>query len=347
LGVVIIRLPNGYGSVYKLSGNRRRPWAAQVTKHWTGDGTQKRYYVGYYKTRSEALAALTDYNKNPIGEVRDKTFGEIYEKWSESKYPTLTRSTVNGYKAVWKRLEVLSEEPMRNIKKSHLQDVVDGMVNEGLSRSTLEKAKTLCVILFDEAMSDDIVDKNYAKLIELPAAKKAQKETFTDMEIKKLERLAEQGDAWAGTIMVLIYTGMRIGELLKLTKFNVDREAWKITGGIKTDAGRDRDIPVHSKIMPYITYWLTLSGSRLITRDGQAIRVDYYRKYLYYPTLDKAGVRRLTPHSTRHTFATLLSNAKVPTKDIQELIGHSDYATTANTYTHPDLEVLRNAIEKI
>ena len=99
--------------------------------------------------------------------------------------------------------------------------------------------------------------------------------------------------------------------------------------------------------MPYITYWLTLSGSRLITRDGQAIRVDYYRKYLYYPTLDKAGVRRLTPHSTRHTFATLLSNAKVPTKDIQELIGHSDYATTANTYTHPDLEVLRNAIEKI
>src|SRR5690606_15938582 len=108
----------------------------------------------------EAMDALAEYNKNPIGEVRDKTFGEIYEKWSESKYPVLGRSTANGYRAAWKRLAVLAEEPMRNIKKSHLQDVINSMIEEGLSRSSLEKAKTLCVILFDEAMSDDIVDKN-------------------------------------------------------------------------------------------------------------------------------------------------------------------------------------------
>lgn len=77
-------------------------------------------------------------------------------------------------------------------------------------------------------MSDDFIDKNYARLIELPAARKAKKETFTDIEIKKLDKLAES-DIWAGTILILIYTSMRIGELLKLTKFSIN--GWIITGG--------------------------------------------------------------------------------------------------------------------
>ena len=343
-----MRLPNGYGSVHKLPGNRRKPYRARVTTGWTEGGKQQYYTVGYFKTRAEAMDALAEYNKNPIGESRDTTFGEIYEKWSEAKYPTLDRSTANGYKAAWKRLAVLAGEPVRNIKKSHLQDVINGMIEEGLSRSSLEKAKTLCVILFDEAMSDDIVDKNYAKLIELPPARKTKKETLTDLEIKKLANLAEQGDIWAGTILILIYTGMRPAEMLKLTKFNINTVNWTITGGVKTDAGRDRIIPVHSKIKKYISYWLSQPGSRLITRNGQAISVDYYRKSIFKPTLQRAGIEReLTPYCTRHTFATLLNEAKVPTKNIQDLIGHSDYATTANTYTHPDIEELRAAIEQI
>lgn len=343
-----MRLPNGYGSVYKLPGNRRKPWIARKTVGWTEEGKQKYYVIGYFETRTKALDALAEYNKNPIGEVRDTTFGELYEKWAESKYPKLTLSTINGYKAAWKRLQVLAEEPVRNIRKSHLQDIIDEMAKKGLSRSSLEKAKTLCVILYDQAMSDDIVDKNYGSLIELPASRKAKKPTFTDMEIRKIERLAEQGDIWAGTVMILIYTGMRVGEMLRLTKFNIDIDNWVITGGIKTDAGRDRVIPVHSKIRPYLSYWYSQSGSRLITRGGESISVDYYRKSIFEPTLKRAGIERhLTPHSTRHTFATLLSKAKAPIKDIQAIIGHSDYAVTANTYTHPDIEELRQAIEMI
>lgn len=342
-----MRLPNGYGSVHKLPGNRRKPYRARVTTGWTEDGKQEYYTVGYFKTRAEAMDALAEYNKNPIGEVRDKTFGEIYEKWSESKYPALGRSTVNGYKAAWKRLAVLAGELMRNIKKDHLQDVIDGMVGEGLSRSSLEKAKTLCVILFDEAMSNDITNKNYAKLIKLPAASTRKREAFSDEEIKKIEKQAEEGDVWASTIAILIYTGLRIGELLRLNKFNVDLQNWIITGGIKTEAGRDRKVPIHPKIKKYIQYWYRQPGVRLVARNGQAISEKYYRKYLYYPSLDKAGVRRLPPHTTRHTFATLLNKAGVSTKYIQELIGHSDYATTANIYTHPGIMELRAAIEKI
>lgn len=333
--------------MYKLPGNRRKSWIARKTTGWTEDKKQIFYTVGYFESRSKALDALAEYNKNPIGEARDTTFGEIYKKWSGSKYPKLTRSTVNGYKAVWKRLEVLADIPIRNVVKSVLQEVIDAMVKEGLSRSTLEKAKTLCVILFNWAIGDEIVKTNHGSAIELPSVAKTEKPTFSDVEIKKLDKQVEKGDIWAGTVLILIYTGLRIGELLKLTKFSINADNWTITGGIKTDAGRDRVIPVHSKIKPLIKYWLTQPGDRLITRDGQAISADYYRASLYYPTLERAGVRRLTPHSTRHTFATLLSNAKAPTKEIQELMGHSNYATTANTYTHPEIEKLREAIEAI
>lgn len=345
-----MRLPNGYGSVYKLSGNRRRPWIARKTIGWTEEGKQLYYTIGYFRTRSEALDALAEYNKNPIGEVREITLGEIYERWSEKEYKTLDRSTANGYRAAWKRLGVLADEQVRMIRTSHLQAVIDGMIEEGLSRSSLEKAKTLCGILLEIALNDDVIKTNYARAIKLPKARKSKKPTFEVEEIDKIGSLAEAGDIWASTVLILIYSGMRVGELTGMKRSNVDVENWVFVGGIKTDAGKDRIVPIHTKIRPYVMQWYRDRPSidRLIHRDGRAINVDYYRKSIFYPVLERAGIeRKLTPHSTRHTFGTLLDKAKVNTKHIQELIGHSDYATTANIYTHPHLDELRKAIEAI
>ena len=343
-----MRLPNGYGSVYKLSGNRRRPWIARVTTGWSPEGKQLYYTVGYYRSRSEALEALAEYHKNPIGDLRDTTLGEIYERWYNSKVDSIAKSQMDAYRAVWKRVSRLAKEPIRNIRTSHLQEIIDDMRREGLSRSTLEKAKTMLGQLFELAVADDIVRHNYARAIKLPPARKPKRPTFTDMEIRKIEALAHEGDIWAGTIMMLLYTGMRIGELVALTRFSVDINEWLITGGIKTDAGRDRVVPVHPKIRPFVRYWHDTRGPRLVHRDGKPISTDYYRKHIFYPTLQRAGIERhITPHATRHTFATLLDRAKVNTKHIQELIGHSDYAITANIYTHPRIDELRKAIESI
>src|SRR5690606_35375366 len=155
-------------------------------------------------------------------------------------YQTLDRSTVNGYKACWKRIAKLKDVPVRLIKTSDLQDIINSMVEEGLGRSSLEKAKTLCGILLEIAVNDDIIKTNYARAIRLPPSRKPKKETFTDLEIRQVEKLAQEGDVWAGTVMILLYTGMRVGELVALTRFQIDPQNWVITGGIKTDAGRDR-----------------------------------------------------------------------------------------------------------
>lgn len=341
-----MKLPNGYGTVYKLSGNRRRPWIARKTIGWSEEGKQLYYTIGYFKTRAEAMAALAEYNKNPIGERGDITLEELYNEWKEEKYPKLSKGTIDSYNAAWKYLSQLKDIEIKMIKTSHIQKIVDDMFKEGLSKSSCHKVKVLASLLYKKAMADDIIDKNYAELVELPTEEKKEKEIFTDMEIKAISDLAKT-DEWANTIMILIYTGMRISEMLKLTKFNVVLDNMIIRGGVKTDAGKNRIIPIHSKIQGYIKYWYNKEGEYLITKQGQRILTKYYRENLYYPTLEKAGVRRLTPHSCRHTFASLLDRAGADTKSIQEIIGHADYATTANIYTHPDIEKLRNAIEKI
>ncbi len=344
--MIKIKLPNGYGSVYKLSGNRRRPWIARKTIGWDENGKQQYYTIGYFKNRPEALDALSAYNKNPIGERGDITLGEIYDEWSKSKYEKLSKSTVESYSAAWKHLSKLQDEKIKDIKTSHIQEIIDDMVTKGLSRSSCHKVKVLSGLLYKHALADDIVDKNYAEMVELPSQEKKKQEIFTDLEIKTLESKVNEIE-WVDTILIFIYTGMRISELLTLTKFNVDIENMIITGGIKTDAGKDRIVPIHSKIQPYVKKWYSTDSEYLINREGKKIRPSYYREYLYRPALEKAGVRKLNPHKARHTFASRLNKAGADTKSIQEMIGHADYSTTANIYTHVDIESLRKAIEKI
>lgn len=60
-----MRLPTGYGSIIKLGGKRRRPFAVRITAGWSDDGKQRYQYLGYFPTRKEALSCLDDYNQRP------------------------------------------------------------------------------------------------------------------------------------------------------------------------------------------------------------------------------------------------------------------------------------------
>ena len=342
-----MKLPNGYGSVFKLSGNRRRPWAARVTTGWTEDGKQIYRYLGYYKARAEAMQALAEYHRDPSVLGKNPTLGEVADEWRQSvAYTKLADATRHGYEAAWAHLSSLANTPIKEIRTSHLQAVIDRMVAQGLTYASCHKVKVLASILMKRAMADDIIQQNYASLVTLPQKEKKKVETFTDLEIRAITRLAET-DVWAGTILIMIYTGMRVGELLTVRKSNVDMRHHLITGGIKTDAGKNRVVPISPKILGYVQYWYDQPGEHLITRDGQPISDDYYRKHLYYPALERAGVRKLSPHKARHTFGTLLDRAGVSPKQIQELMGHADYSTTANIYTHPELESLRKAVARL
>src|SRR5690606_41038616 len=106
----------------------------------------------------------------------------------------------------------------------------------------------------------NVVTQNYAQHVVLPEKPDTKKRTFTDLEIRSITKLAESGDIWAGTVLILIYTGMRISELTGLTKFQIDWERQLITGGVKTEAGKNRVVPISPKIRPYMEYWYKQPG---------------------------------------------------------------------------------------
>jgi len=338
--------PNGFGSVYELKdGRRRKPWVARITTGWTKDGKQKRQIIGYFESSKEALQALVLHKVNPVSPKANITLDELYKEWSESKYKRISKSTADNYRAAWKYLSIYEKLKVKEMRKSQFQKIIDD--NEDMSKSTLEKIKALAVMLCDYAVENDITNKNYATFVELPKKDKKEKEIFTDAEIKILEDNAGKVE-WVDTILTMIYSGMRISEMLNLTKFDVDLKKGIFTGGLKTDAGKDRIIPIHPKIYRHVEKWYNKNNNYLIFRDdGKKFTADYYRKRIYYPTLKKLGIRKLNPHSCRHTWASLMARAEVDPFLIQKIMGHSDYAFTANNYTHADIKQLKNAMNMV
>lgn len=347
LEVITIRNANGHGSVYKLSGKRRKPWVARITTGWTSKGKQVRQIIGYFETKSEARAALNAHQVDPVSPKATITLGELYEEWAASRYKKLTKSTADNYRAAWNYLNAHKDIKMRDLRTAHLQQVVDGCEASGKSRSTLEKIKTVAIMLYNYALQEDIVKKNYAQFVELPRVDKTEKQRFTDFEVKKIYQSSLDGLPWADTVAIMIYTGMRISEMLNLTRFNVDMENNSITGGVKTDAGKNRIIALHHKIIPFVQSWYDKGGETLICRnDGKPIRPDYYRRQIYYPLLEEIGVRKLNPHCCRHTWVTMMAEAGADPRLTQEMAGHAKLETTAG-YTHPDIEALRKAVNLI
>lgn len=349
------RRGNGQGSVFKLKGNLRKPWVVQVT-----DGSRlvidkktgaelykpKLKRIGYYPKKEDAEKALLEYRVNPhIIEASKLTLGQVYSEWSESKYKYISKSTVYCYTGAWKYLSSLGDQRFVDIRTNHYQSIIDQCNVNNLSRSLQEKIKAVAVMINAYAVQNDIVTRNYAEFIRLPKEEKEEKETFTDLEIKTIESNIDK--PWVDTVLILIYTGLRISELLLLTKFNCDIEKWILTGGIKTDSGKNRIVPIASKIRPLIKKWYDTSPGPLIHYDGKKLSAKKYREDFYYLALESCGVRKLTPHCCRHTFASMLSRSGVNPKDIQALMGHSDYAFTANTYTHVNIDDLEKAVRMI
>lgn len=358
-----MKRPNGAGMVRKLSGNRRRPYAAVITTGWDPEtGRRKIKYVGYYATYEEAELSLAVYRATPLSKD-DLTLEMVYAEWQAIKFRNLSRDTQNSYTAAWKYLMPLKDIPIKNIRTGQLQKIIDTATyrpqskkgekpkpERRCSRSTLEKIKALSVMLWDYAMQNDVVEKNYAKFLSLPKSQhRTEKEHFTSIEVAKIKAAADAHTTpWADCVYMMIKSGFRISEFLMLDRFSVDLERQTFRAGLKTEASFDRIVPIHPSCISFVRRRLAQGGERMVCKsDGSAMTTNYFRKYCYYPTLEAIGVRALNPHCTRHTFATQLAEAGASTAEIQRLLGHKKYAFTADTYTHIDVQPLRNAIEAI
>ena len=339
-----MRNPNGYGSVFKLSGNRRKPFAARVTTGWDDNGKQKFKFIGYYTKRQDALNALALYNENPNQIDLNITYSEVFEKWKEHKYEKISKSAINGYNAAFQASSDLHNMKFADIKTLHLQNVIDNM-NKGYG--TLKKTKTLFNQLFKYAMQNDIVSKDYSTYVDIGKNDiESSRVPFTKKEIERLFEVESSID-FVDTILIMIFTGFRIGELLTIENTNVNLDNNTIKGGIKTDAGKNRVVPINHKIIDFVARRKAQGHKYLIVNfKGEKMKYDNYYREKFQPIMEQLGMSH-KPHDCRHTFATLLNNANANTTSIKKLAGHSSYNTTEKIYTHKDIEELRKAIELI
>lgn len=315
---------NGMGSVYRLPNGK---WRAA----WTiGYNKGKRIYKtkSGFTTKKEALLFLAREDKWDKKEI---TFEKLFEDWKESHYPRITVQTRDCYNAAFNYLSSIHYKNISTITYDDLQTIVD---KTDKSYSTKRNIKTLAVMLYDHASRKSLAESNVAKLVRLPKKPKTSKDAFSYEELGKVWDAYNHGYNFAGEVLILIYTGLRLNEYLTLKDSNIDYDKKYMIAGSKTDAGKDRLIPLKDEIIPIL----------LKTNRHRTMKV-FRRDYEIF--LDQIDIRKeLKPHCCRHTFATLLAEKNVPPAVIMQLMGHTSYDTSL-IYTHIKLDPLVEAILKL
>lgn len=324
-----LKRANGTGTVYKLQGRRKRPWVAAKNK----------VVIGYYENKTAALEALNRLSGRTIDDCYNMTFTEVYEAWKQEHYREITSAGQASYNRAFDVFEPLHKKKFRDLKTADFQAVIDNHMHQ--SHSTVSKHKQLITQMSQWAIREELITTNFASFVKIPENVKKEKEIFSDADIKKLE---EDGSETAKIVLMLIYTGMRIGELFFLPVS--DYHKTYVVGGEKTEAGRDRVIPIRPEGRAYFQYFAENANGELLLSgyEGQHIP-NNFRKRDYYPLLNKLGIEKKTPHATRHTYASRARKNGMAPEILQKILGHADYNTTANIYVHTDIEELLKAVE--
>lgn len=345
-----MRNPNGYGSVYKLKGKRRKPWVARITTGWekTETGKLKQLYkpLGYFAKQSQAINALAEYNKDPYDlENAGMTFKELYELWSDKHFEKLSASTVEGHKISYKKCEPLYDRPFKNIKLLELQEFLDTSCS---TYATKQQVKKLLGLMYFYANKYEITDKDHSKKLDLGEKQTTLKRrAFTQTEINKLWNNIDM--EWVDVILMLIYTGLRISELLELKIENIDLVNLTMTGGKKTKASKDRIIPIHPRILPLIKKRYDENNKYLIVGKRTIDYMSYrgFITYKYTPVMKKLSIKTSGCHDCRHTIASNLRTNGVDPLIIKRILGHSSEDLTEKVYTHTTIEELKKAINTL
>lgn len=355
------KLPNGFGTIYKMSGKRSKPYRAMKTDKWiidpvTGKSKQIRSTIGYYQSREDAMIALANYNENPYDIKADSiTFSEVYEKWSENYFPTLSNpSSVRTVTAAYAYCNGLYDMRMKDIKVSHLEGTI---LNAQVGDSTKSRIKSLFNMMYKYAVAHDIVEKDYASVMFAngnPIKRSRAKEVipFSQEEIFLLWDNLDN-IAFADMILIGIYSGWRPQELAILKIADIDLEAGTMLGGLKTDAGKNRIVPIHPLIRPLIENRIqeaTAMQSEFLFNDANGQQGTYMTYDKYRKRFEKVmKYLKLThrPHETRHTFITKAKACNVDEYILKLIVGHAIDDITEKVYTHRTIDQLRAEMEKI
>jgi integrase len=304
------------------------------------DGKMKtvRTTKGGFRTKKEAMEYLPTLRNAPTRKV--PTLLDLWGIFQTSKkYLKLSDSRKEKYEIAWKKLESLWFWKIDDLTTFDLQNAVDSNAD---TYYTARDLKNLLSKLYQLALPDEFVKLNLSEFIELPDLKAKEQQPFTSAEIALLWTDYTAGNWWTGYILLMIYTGMMPGELLDARKEHIDWEGRQIVGaGKKTDKRRQTPIVLADFILPVLADLCEhTAGDKLIKVNKD----NFYE--IYYATLERAGCRRLTPYSCRHTAATTLALENIPPSVIQQIMRHAKFSTTEK-YIHVSIDPMLEAVNRL
>ncbi len=337
--------PNGFGTVTKLKGTRRKPWIVKVTIGYDKKtGKQKQKSLGTFETRPEAMKQLVLYNATKENEelmksVNINTTNKEVHTFKECVLAVIERDKDKKSKK-WEQtrrhsLKLLSDIVDKDIATLDLftiQDSFNKVRADGKSKSTLTACKVTCNFAFEYAVMHKYIGPldNYVQYIDTTsdAERKIIHTPFTKEEISLV---IKDNSLMSKVVLVYILTGCRTMELSNVTRYEDH-----IVCGSKTKNGRNRKIPIHSYIEPFIDEALKYLNGK--SYDGISGAFERY--------MNKLNLKH-TMHDTRNTFATLGKENDMKLSVIKKIMGHSLGDITEDIYTHESIEYLKKEIEKI
>lgn len=350
---------NGMGSIYKEKNpNLKKPWVAKVS-----DGG-KRLNLGYFETEAEAQEAINEFKRlkeegiSKSGSIFERTFGDVYNSMVKEylKLNDPSRSRIMGFHSTEKHLtDTIKNTKMNRLNFETWQNFFTDLKGQGLGYSTIKRIRTDCSLAYTFAQNRGYNNVCYPKNVNIgKSPRKGQAKIFTHEEIWKLACFHNVGNDAAqfavDTALVMIYSGVRISELLGIKNENIHfSESYFDITEAKTEAGV-RQVPMHEAIKPIIQKYYDKNNVYLFSMPNKK-RYTYanYRDSYWDRLRDRLNWDEdMTPHNCRKTCASLLKEFKCDMTYEKLILGHEGALDlTEKTYIHVEPKELVKAINQI
>jgi len=349
------RRGNGQGSVYKLPSGKYK--AVVVTGYYTTPegGLRKHTRSQVFATKREAVAAVPTLRQTPGRTPKALSFYQLYEAWLPTHQAG--KSTMDCYRSAVRYFWPLFAVPFADVGIDDLQECIDDCPH---GRRTRENMRAVAGLMYKYAIPRRLVPDglNLAQYVRISGEASVHRESFDDLQIARIAQSVATVPG-ADAILMMIYTGFRPSEFLALTSASYDKAACCLTGGAKTEAGKGRRVSVSPKIRALIERRTASDGPLYPDEEGKPWTLRRFTESVFYPALEACGIEnpvieqsgtglrhKYTPHTCRHTFATLLKRIPGAEKDKLELMGHTsgDMLRYYQDVSMADLHKLTDAI---
>lgn len=370
-----MRLPNGFGQITKIKNKRlRNPYRVMITVGKTDEGKPICKLLkpqSYFRTYNDAYAALVEYNKNPYELNSLITVKELYDRWLPEYSKTLkSDSSIRTVTSAWSYCSEIYDVNVKDVRARHIKKCMDEGVNivRGEVRHTSprikSRIKSLFNLMLDYAVEYEIVDTNYSRNFNVSDRIRKEEKintkghmAFTDDEINILWENVDR-IPFVDTILIQCYSGWRPQEMGLLKIENINLKDRTMIGGMKTAAGINRIVPIHTKILKLVeekyNEAVRLNSEYLInTTNGynneSGLKMTYSKyRFRFIKVIEEL---KLNPehksHDPRMHFITMAKKYNVDEYAIKYIVGHSISDITEKVYTERNIEWLKDEMEKI